>query len=67
MAGPPRRRFSLSKLPHSLVIALWIAGSLWAVTIAAYLLGADTQVVVPLLVFGTLTGVAEWMMRGRDK
>jgi hypothetical protein len=67
MAGPPRRRFSLSKLPHSLAIALWVVGSLWAVTMAAYLLGADTRLVVPLLVFGTLTGVAEWMMRGRSK
>jgi len=67
MAGPPRLRFSLSKLPHSLAIALWVVGSLWAVTIAAYLLGADTQLVVPLLVFGTLTGVVEWMMRGRSK
>jgi hypothetical protein len=35
--------------------------------IAAYLLDAETGLVIPLLVFGTLTGVAEWMMRGRDK
>jgi hypothetical protein len=67
MAGPPRRRFSLSKLPHSLAIALWVVGSSWAVMIAAYLLDADTGLVVPLVLFGTLTGAAEWMMRGRDK
>jgi hypothetical protein len=35
--------------------------------IAAYLLDADTGLVVPLVLFGTLTGAAEWMMRGRDK
>jgi hypothetical protein len=35
--------------------------------IAAYLLDADAELVIPLLLFGTLTGVAEWMMRGRDR
>jgi hypothetical protein len=67
MAGPPRWGFSHSKLPHSLAIAFWIVGSSWAVMVAAYLLDADTELVIPLVLFGTLTGVAEWMMRGRDK
>jgi len=67
MAGPPRRRFFLSKLPHSLAIALWVVGSSWAVMIAAYLLGAETGVVIPLVLLGMITGMTEWMMRGRDK
>ncbi|MBN9601754.1 MAG: hypothetical protein J0G33_02365 [Afipia felis] len=71
MAGPPREtsrsRLSRSRLPHSLAIALWTTGSIWAVTVAAYLLGADMELIVPLMVFGMLTGVAEWMTRGRDK
>jgi hypothetical protein len=37
------------------------------VAVAAYLLGADMELIVPLMVFGMLTGVAEWMTRGRDK
>ena len=67
MAGSPRERSSRSRLPHSLAIALWITGSIWAVTVAAYLLDADTELIVPLVMLGLLTGMAEWMMRGRDK
>lgn len=67
MAGPPRERSSRSRLPHSLAIALWVTGSLWAVTVAAYLLDADTELIVPLIMLGLLTGMAEWMMRGRVK
>jgi len=37
------------------------------VTVAAYLLDADTELIVPLVMLGLLTGMAEWMMRGRDK
>ncbi len=67
MAGPPRERSSRSRLPHSLAIALWVTGSIWAVAIAAYLLDADTELIVPLMMLGLLTGMAEWIMRGRDK
>lgn len=54
MAGSPRERSSRSRLPHSLAIALWITGSIWAVTVAAYLLDADTELIVPLMMLGLL-------------
>ena len=60
MAGPPRRRFSLSKLPHSLAIALWVVGSSWAVMIAA---GIAVVIVVAVNNAGTaLNGKYEMIL-----
>lgn len=72
MAGTPREKSSRSessrsRLPHSLAIALWAAGSLWAVAAVAYLLDADAGLIVPLMALGVLAGIAEWMMKGRNR
>lgn len=55
----------MARLPDSLAIGLWITGSMWALAILAYLLDASTEWILPLFVFGVLTGVAEWVMRQR--
>jgi predicted metal-binding membrane protein len=53
--------------PDSLSIALWIVGSCWALAILAYLFGASTEWILPLLMLGLLTGIAEWLMRRKAK
>jgi hypothetical protein len=54
----------MEKLPDTLAIGLWITGSCWALALVASLLGASTEWLLPLFVFGLLTGVAEWILRG---
>jgi hypothetical protein len=53
----------MAPLQYSLAIALWIIGSFWVVAILAYLLDISGGIVFALLVFGILTGIAEWTMR----
>jgi hypothetical protein len=54
-------------LPDSLTIAIWIAGSSWALAILAYLLGGSIEWIVPLVMLGVLTGIAEWILRRRPE
>jgi hypothetical protein len=51
------------RLPDSLAIAVWIAGSCWLLAMLAYFVGDSTEWALPLLALGVLTGVAEWVMR----
>lgn len=56
----------MGRLPDSLVIALWVVGSCWALAVIAYIVG-ETELILPLVVFGVLTGIAEWILRQRSK
>jgi hypothetical protein len=53
----------MAKLPDTLAIALWITGSCWILALLAYLLGGSTEWIFALFMLGTLTGIAEWVMR----
>jgi hypothetical protein len=57
----------MERLPESLSIAFWIVGSCWALAILACLFGESTEWVLPLFMFGLLTGVAEWVLRRKAK
>jgi H+/Cl- antiporter ClcA len=53
----------MSNLPDSLSIALWITATSWIVAFMAYLVGASTDWLFPLVALGVCTGIAEWVMR----
>jgi hypothetical protein len=53
----------MNKLPDSLAIAMWIVGACWALAILGYALGESVDWVFLLLMFGFLTGAAEWYVR----
>lgn len=53
----------MSNLPDSLSIALWITATSWLMAVIAYLVGASTDWLFPLVAFGVCTGIAEWVMR----
>jgi hypothetical protein len=55
----------MNKLPDSLAIAFWVVGACWLVAIMAYAFGGPTELIVPLVMLGILTGVAEWALRRR--
>ena len=57
----------MERLPESLLIALCIVGSCWALGILAYVFGASTEWILPLFMLGLLTGIAEWLMRRKAK
>jgi hypothetical protein len=57
----------MERLPDSLAIGFWITGSIWVLAILAYLFGGSTEWILPLFVFGVLTGIAEWLTRQRTK
>jgi hypothetical protein len=56
----------MTGVPNSLAIAFWIVGSCWAVAAVAYLFDAVAGLVLPLLVFGAVTGLVEWLVRRRQ-
>jgi hypothetical protein len=53
----------MDRIPDSLSIAFWVAGSCWALALLAYVLGQSWEWIFPLFMFGALTGIAEWVMR----
>jgi hypothetical protein len=53
----------MDRYPESLSIALWIVGSSWALALVAYVFGASREWLLPLFMFGLLTGLAEWVLR----
>jgi hypothetical protein len=57
----------MTGIPNSTAIALWVVGSCWAVSLIGYLLGQPADLVFPLLTFGALTGVAEWVARSKQR
>jgi hypothetical protein len=50
----------MAKFPDSLAIACWITGSCWGLALLAYLLDVAADWMLPLVVLGVITGVAEW-------
>jgi hypothetical protein len=55
-----------SRLPNALAIALWIAGSCWAVAGLAWLFSAETGFLGPLVAFGVVSGTLEWWLRRKS-
>lgn len=53
----------MARLPSSLMIALWIVGSTWALAIVAWAYGYDMEYVWAAFAFGIVAGVMEWMHR----
>jgi hypothetical protein len=49
----------MERLPGSLVIALWLVGTLWIVGFVAYLADAPGELVVATLVAGLVAGALE--------
>jgi predicted metal-binding membrane protein len=57
----------MEKLPGSLEIAIWIVGACWALAILVYLIGASMEWILPIFIFGLLTGIAEWFLRRKSQ
>lgn len=57
----------MAKLPDSLAIALWIVGSLWALAIIGYATGISKEWIFPVFALGLVTGLAEWVLRRKEK
>jgi hypothetical protein len=55
----------MERLPSSLAIAVWTVGASWAVALLIYFFDGPREFIVPLVVLGVLTGIAEWYMRRR--
>lgn len=53
----------MKTVPESLTIAFWITGSSWALALFSYLLGGPLDLIFPIIILGTLTGIAEWVLR----
>jgi hypothetical protein len=51
-------------LTDTTLIALWVVGSCWAVSLIGY---EPADLVFPLVTFGALTGVAEWVTRSKER
>jgi hypothetical protein len=53
----------MKTVPASLTIAFWITDSSWALALFAYLSGEPLEWIFPIIILGTITGVAEWVLR----
>jgi hypothetical protein len=56
----------MTGIPNSTLIALWVVGSCWTVSLIGYLFDEPADLVFPLVTFGALTGIAEWVVRSRE-
>jgi hypothetical protein len=62
-----REGLSMTKLPPSLSIALWLVGSIWLVGLLAHVFAAPREIVLATFIVGVLSGVAEWLaVRGSN-
>jgi len=57
----------MDRLPDSLSNALWVVGSCRALAILACAFGEQRGMILPLVAIGLLTGLAEWVMRRKEK
>jgi hypothetical protein len=57
----------MDRLPDSLSIALWVVGSCGALAIVAGAFGEPKELILPLVAIGLLTGLAEWVIRRKEK
>jgi hypothetical protein len=55
----------MAGIPLTLAIAISMTGACWIVVVLAHLFDPDAEIVLPLLVFGGLTGAVEWRLRRR--
>lgn len=53
----------MTGIPRATAIALWVTASCWAVALVVYLFNGPPDLVLPLLIFGALTGIVEWILR----
>jgi hypothetical protein len=53
----------MKRLPDSLAIAFWTVGSCWLIAIMACVFGGPTELIIPLVMVGILTGLTEWTLR----
>jgi hypothetical protein len=65
-AAPREQGRTMTGIPHATIIALWVTGSCWAIALVAHLLNGPPDLVFPLLVFGALTGIVEWILRSKE-
>ena len=56
----------MTGIPRSTSIALWVVGSCWVVSLIGHLFDEPADVVFPLVTFGALTGVAEWVVSSKE-
>lgn len=63
----PKSKGPDSRLPDSLSIALWLAGSLWVVGIAAHALDAPREIVYAAFGIGIIAGAVEWIVLRRAR
>jgi hypothetical protein len=57
----------MDRLPDSLAIALWVVGSCGALAIVACAFGEPKELILPLVAIGLFTGLAEWVIRKKEK
>jgi hypothetical protein len=57
----------MDRLPDSLAIALWVVGSFGALAIVACVFGEPKELILPVIAIGFLTGLAEWVIRRKEK
>jgi hypothetical protein len=57
----------MDRLPDSLSIALWVVGSCGVLAIVACAFGEQTELIIPLIALGLVTGFAEWVIRRKEK
>ena len=62
-----RKGRAMTRIPDSMVIALWITASFWAITLVAHLVGGPPDLVFPLFPFGILTGTAAWSLGSKER
>jgi hypothetical protein len=56
----------MTGIPYATAIALWVTGSCWAIALVVYLFNGPHDLAFPLLVFGALAGMAEWILRSKE-
>ncbi len=54
-------------LPASLSIALSLTGSIWLVALVAHRFERPAEIVTMTLLFGAITGLAEWLLQGNGR
>ena len=65
LPAAPEKGRSMTPLPNSLSISLWVVGCCWAAGVLAYVTDSKIGLVVPLAVIGAFTGLAEWLVRSQ--
>jgi hypothetical protein len=58
---------NMAGLPLSLVIAIWLVGAMWIVSLSAYTLGLSSDLLWFVLFLGAGAALAEWRTRRNKK